>query len=205
MHPLFLVLFLVFSSFCLSLTFSSPQLVFQGFRTARPPVLENAMAREVRQLAAEEKKRKKDEAKKQAHKRMVARDSLEKSRRAQAREGLPLEASPSTEEEDDDDEGMEVHVSFNPEVEPSSTLALVGPSGGVVPFAQGPAASMSGARALAEPAPVSALVEEADVVEGEVTPFLRETAWRLLARRLGPLSGCSLRGTRWRGPSLPLT
>jgi hypothetical protein len=55
-----------------------------------------------------------------------------------AREGLPLEASPSTEEEeddDDDDEGMEVRVVFSPEVGPRSVPASVGPSGGVAPSA----------------------------------------------------------------------
>jgi hypothetical protein len=45
----------------------------------------------VRRLVAEAKK-KKDEEKKRAH------DSLEKRCTAQAREGLPLEASPSSEE-----------------------------------------------------------------------------------------------------------
>jgi hypothetical protein len=84
-------------------------------------------------LAAEEKKRKKDEAKKQARKRMVARDSLEKQRRAQARDRISLEASPSTEEEeendDDDDEWMEVHAGFSHEVGPRSAPASVSPSG----------------------------------------------------------------------------
>jgi hypothetical protein len=130
----------------------------------------NEEAREVRWLAAEEKKRKKDEAKKQAGKKMVAHDSLEKRCRAQAREGLPLEASLSSEEEDDDDndEGMEIHVGFSPEVGPRSAPASVGPSGGAAPCAQGPTASLYGARALAEPAPVPASAEEAEVVEGEV-------------------------------------
>jgi hypothetical protein len=62
----------------------------------------------VRRPVAKEKKKKKDEEKKRARKKMMARDSLEKRCRALAREGLPFEASPSTEEEedDDDDEGM---------------------------------------------------------------------------------------------------
>jgi hypothetical protein len=79
-------------------------------------------------LAAKEEK-KKDEEKKRAHKKMLACDSLEKRRRAQAREGLPLEASPNIEEEDDnDDEGMEVRMGFSPEVGPGSTPASAGPS-----------------------------------------------------------------------------
>jgi hypothetical protein len=129
---------------------------------------------EVRRLAAEEKKRKKDEVKKRAHKRMVARDLLEKHRRAQAREGLPLEASLSTEEEEDDDdknEGMEVRVGFSPEVGPRSAPASVGPSSGAAPSVQGPVASLSGVWASAEPAPIPASVEEAEVVEGEVAPL----------------------------------
>jgi hypothetical protein len=173
------------------------------------PGLEDAAAREVRRLVAEEKKQKKDEAKKWAHKRMLARDLLEKHRRAQAREGLPLEDSPSTEEEEDDDdyndEGMEVYVAFRPEVGPSSMPAFRGPSGGAVPSAQRPAASLSGARASAKPAPVPASAEEEEVIEGEVAPFPRKSAWRLRARRPGPFNGHPLRGIRSRNPALPLT
>jgi hypothetical protein len=87
----------------------------RGFQTARPPVLEDVAAREVRRLAVKEQKRKKDEAKRWARKKMVARDALEKRSRVQAREGLPLESSPSIEDEeddDDDDEGMEVRAGF---------------------------------------------------------------------------------------------
>jgi hypothetical protein len=48
---------------------------------------------------------------------MLAYDALEKRRRAQAREGLPLKASPSTEDDNDvdDDKGMEVRWGFSPE------------------------------------------------------------------------------------------
>jgi DNA-directed RNA polymerase delta subunit len=86
----------------------------QGFRTAWPPVPEDATDREALRLVAQEKK-KKDEEKKRAHKKMLAHDALEKRHRAQAREGLPLEASPSMEEDDDDDddEGMEVCLGFS--------------------------------------------------------------------------------------------
>jgi hypothetical protein len=48
----------------------------------------------MRQLAVEEKK-KKDADKKRAHEKRVARDTLEKCRRAQAREGLPLNPLPA--------------------------------------------------------------------------------------------------------------
>jgi hypothetical protein len=132
----------------------------------------------VRRLAAEEQKRKKDEAKRWARKKMVARDLLEKCRRAQAREGLPLESSPSTKEEedddDDDDEGMEVPMGFSLEVGFRSAPALAGPSGGAAPSAQGSVASLSGARASAEPAPIRASTEETEVVEGEAAPLPME-------------------------------
>jgi hypothetical protein len=91
----------------------------------------------VRRLEAEEKKRKNDEEKKRAWKKMLACDSLEKCHRAYEREGLPLEASPSTEDEEDDDDDvrMEVCMGFSLEVGPRSVLASMGPSGGAVPSA----------------------------------------------------------------------
>jgi hypothetical protein len=57
----------------------------------------------VRRLAAEKKKEKKDAEKARARERMQAWEALEKRRRRQARDGLPLEPSP--EMPDDDDEG----------------------------------------------------------------------------------------------------
>jgi hypothetical protein len=89
----------------------------------------------VRRLAAEEQKRKTNKAKRQARKKMVVCHALEKRYRAQAREGLPLESSLSSEEvdgddDDDDDEGMEVCVGFSPEARLRSALASTGPSGG---------------------------------------------------------------------------
>jgi hypothetical protein len=99
------------------------------------------------------------------------RDLLEKRRKAQVREGLPLESSPSTEAEEDDDDdndvGMEVRAGFSPKVMFRSVPASVGPSSILAPSAQGPTVSLSGARASAEPAPVPALTEEAEVVVGE--------------------------------------
>lgn len=90
----------------------------------------------MRQLATKEKKKKKDKKKKRTRKKMLARDSLEKRCRVQAREGLPLKASPSIEEEeDDDDKGMEVNMGFSPEVGPGSVPASTGPSSGMVPSA----------------------------------------------------------------------
>jgi hypothetical protein len=60
----------------------------------------------------------------------VTHDALEKCRRAQEREGVPLEPSPSI-DDDDDDEGMEVRLGFSPEVRLWSEPASVGPSSGV--------------------------------------------------------------------------
>lgn len=82
----------------------------------------------------------KDNEKKRSRKKMLARDSPEKRHRAQTSEGLPLEASPSIEEEDDgndNDDGMEVPTGFSPEVGPMSASTLVGPYGDAVPSAQG--------------------------------------------------------------------
>jgi hypothetical protein len=58
----------------------------------------------VRRLAAEKEKEKKDAEKARACERMEARDVLEKRRRRQARDGLPLEPSPETPDDDDDDD-----------------------------------------------------------------------------------------------------
>lgn len=71
---------------------------YGGYQTALPPVPEDAAGRTARQLAVEEKKKKKkkNEAKRAVH------DAIEKHCRAHEREGLPLEASPST---DDEEEG----------------------------------------------------------------------------------------------------
>jgi hypothetical protein len=75
---------------------------------------------------------------------MLARDALEKHRKAQAREELPLEASPSTEDDDndDDDEGMEVRLGFSPEAGLWSTPASAGLSGGAKVPASGATASL---------------------------------------------------------------
>ena len=128
----------------------------------------------MRRLEAEAKK--KYEEKKRACKKMLARNSLEKGCRARAREGLPLEASPSTKEEggDDDDEGMEVRMGFSPKAKPGSVPASVDPSGDAIASAHGPVVSLPRARASVEPAPVPASVEEEGDMEGEVAPLPEE-------------------------------
>jgi hypothetical protein len=69
-----------------------------------PPVLEDAVDRATRRVAAEKKKEKKDAKKAQARERMRARDTLERYRRKQERDGLPREPSPETPDDDDDDD-----------------------------------------------------------------------------------------------------
>jgi hypothetical protein len=199
--PLFLSMFSVFPSSWL--TSSSPLQGLRGFWTTRTSVPKDATAREVCRLEAEAKK--KDEEKKRACKKMLARNSLEKRCRSRAREGLPLEASPSTKEEegDDDDEGMEVRMGFSPKAEPGSVPASVDPSGDAIASAHGPVVSLPRARASVEPAPVPASVEEEGDMEGEVAPSPRKPVWRLRVRIPEPLSGRPLRGTRRRGPSPP--
>lgn len=120
----------------------------------------------MRQLAVEEKK-KKDADKKRARKKMLVHDALEKRRKAQAREGLPLEASPSTEEEDydDDDEGMEVQLGFSPEARLWSEPASAGLSDGADVPVEGPTAPLSEARVSAKPGPIPAVAEVAVMVE----------------------------------------
>jgi hypothetical protein len=108
--PLFFHLVLVLSFLSYS---SYPYVGVARLSDCPTSVLENAAGREARRLATQEKK-KKDEKKMRACQKMLASDALEKRHRVQARDGLPLEASPST--EDDDDEGMEVRLGFSPEV-----------------------------------------------------------------------------------------
>jgi hypothetical protein len=89
-----------------------------------------------------------------------------------AREGLLLESSSTTEEDgDDDDEGMDVRAGFSPETGLGSAPASAGPSGGATLTSQGLIASLSGVRVSAEPTPVPAEAEEAEVVEKEGAPL----------------------------------
>jgi hypothetical protein len=76
----------------------------RSFKLARPPVLEDTADRAAHRLTAEKEKEKKDAEKARAHERMRAREALEKRRRRQARDGLPLEPSLETPNDDDDDD-----------------------------------------------------------------------------------------------------
>jgi hypothetical protein len=111
-----------------------------------PPVLEDAVDRAARRVAAEKKKEKKDAKKARAHERLRARDALERRRRRQERDRLPREPSPETpddndDDDDDEDDDMAARLGLSPDLrlgqgsssQPPSGLALsvsrVGTSG----------------------------------------------------------------------------
>jgi hypothetical protein len=89
-------------------------------KPSRPRVLEDAVDRAARRVAAEEKKKKKDAEKARARERTRARDALEKLRRRQERDGLPREPSPKTpddaddDEDDDEDDDMAARLGLSP-------------------------------------------------------------------------------------------
>lgn len=87
------------------------------------------------------------------HEKRVAHNTLEKCRRAQERDGVPLGPSPST--DDDDNEGMEVRLGFSPEVRLWSEPTSVGPSSGAdVPMPRfGVSVPLLEAQVSAEPGP----------------------------------------------------
>jgi hypothetical protein len=76
------------------------------YKPSLPPVLEDAVGRAARRVAAE-KKEKKDVEKARAHERTRAREALERRRRRQERDGLPREPSSETRDDDDDDDDDE--------------------------------------------------------------------------------------------------
>jgi hypothetical protein len=86
--------------------FARPQ-GLRGFKLSRPPIPEDAAGRTTCRLAAEKDKEKKDAEKARARERMRAREALEKHRRRQARDGLPLEPPPDTLDDDDNDDDDE--------------------------------------------------------------------------------------------------
>jgi hypothetical protein len=76
----------------------------RNFKLSRPPVPEDAAGQTTCRLAAEMDKERQDTEKARARERMRAREALEKRRRRQARDGLPLEPSLDTPDDDDDDD-----------------------------------------------------------------------------------------------------
>jgi hypothetical protein len=104
------------------------------YKPVRPPVLEDAVGRAAWRITAEKEKEKKDAKKARARERMRARDTLEKLRRRQAREGLPREPSPETPDDDDDDDGdedddMAAHLGLSPDPRPGQGSSSQPPSG----------------------------------------------------------------------------
>jgi hypothetical protein len=86
--------------------------------------------RATRRVVAEKKKEKKDAEKARAHKRMRARDALEKHRRTQERDGLPREPSPETPDNDDDEsDDMAARLGLSPDPRPSQGSPSQPPSG----------------------------------------------------------------------------
>jgi hypothetical protein len=143
-----------------------------GFhKPSLPPVLEDAVDRAARRVAAE-KKEKKDAEKAQARERMRARDALERLRRRQERDGLSREPSPETPDDDDDDnddddedDDMVVRLGLSPDlrlVQGSSSQ----PPSGLAPSVSG--AGTSGSRSEEQGQAEGVLDPLAEVVE--VTP-----------------------------------
>jgi hypothetical protein len=115
-----------------------------------PPVLEDAVDRAARRVAAEKRKEKKDAKKARAHERMPARDALERLRRRQERDGLPREPSPETpddddddDEDDDEDDDMAARLGLSPDLRLGQGSSSQPPSG-LAPSVSG--AGTSGSR-----------------------------------------------------------
>jgi hypothetical protein len=119
----------------------------------------------------------------------VVRDTIEKRHRAQEREGLPLDASPSTNDDNDDDnEGMEVRLGFSPEVRLWSEPSSMGPSIGADMLELGLEASVlwPETRASAEPGPIPVAEEEEAVVEWPADPLQVPSSGTKGMRSQGP-------------------
>jgi hypothetical protein len=102
-----------------------------------PLVLEDAVDRAARRVAAERKKEEKDAKKARARERMRARDALEKRRRRQERDGLPREPSSETPDDDDDDDDDEVddmaaRIGLSPDLRLGQGSSSQPPSGPVL-------------------------------------------------------------------------
>ena len=73
-----------------------------------PPVPEDARRRAANRAHAEAQKKKKDAKEARRNKKIVEREALEKRRRCQKQDGLPVELSPSPSlSEDSEDDGFE--------------------------------------------------------------------------------------------------
>ena len=156
-------------------------------RSSPPPVLEDAERRVVNRAHADAQKRRKDAKAAKRTKHILAREELDKRRRQQRKDGLPLEESPSTslstEASDGNDKG-EVgrgpldHLPDVGEVAPGASVRSPAPPGRGGEADPGPAVAPFGAEADTPEAwalgkraasPVSSAVA-AEPVAVEVTP-----------------------------------
>jgi hypothetical protein len=114
------------------------------YKPSLPPVLEDAVDRATRRVAAEKKKEKKDAEKARARERMRAHEALERRRRRQERDGLPRELSPETPDDDDDDEDddMAAHLGLSPDLRLDQGSSSQPPSG-LAPSVSGAGTSRS--------------------------------------------------------------
>jgi hypothetical protein len=105
----------------------------------------------VRRLATEKDKEKKDAEKARARERMRAREALEKCRRRQARDGLPLEPSLDMPDDDDDDDDMAARLGLSPDPRLGQRSSSQPPGGLASPtFGAGAPGSRSEERRQAE-------------------------------------------------------
>jgi len=123
-------------------------------RSSPPPVPEDAGQRAINRAHADAQKKRKDAKAAKRTKHILAREALDKSRRQQRKEGLPLEESPSTslstEASDGNDKG-EVgrgpldHLPDVEEVAPGASVSSPAPPGRGEEADPGPAVAPSGA------------------------------------------------------------
>jgi hypothetical protein len=126
----------------------------RNFKISRSPVPEDAAGRTACRLVAE-KDKEKDAEKARACERMRAREALEKRRRRQARDGLPLEPSPDTPDDDDDDDeeddDMAARLGLSPDPRLGQRSSSQPPGGPAPPaFGAGTPGSRSEERRQAE-------------------------------------------------------
>ena len=156
-------------------------------RSSPPPVPEDAGQRAINRAHADAQKKRKDAKAAKRTKHILAREALDKRRRQQRKDGLPLEESPSTslstEASDGNDKGEGGrdpldHLPDVVEVAPGASASSPAPPGRGGEADPGPAVARSGAeadtpeaRALGKRAvsPVSSAVA-AEPVAVEATP-----------------------------------
>ena len=125
-------------------------------RSSPPPVLEDAERRAINRAHADAQKRRKDAKAAKRTKHILACEELDKRRRQQRKDGLPLEESPSTslstEASDGNDKGEGGrgpldHLPNIMEVAPGVSASSPAPPGGGGEADPGPAVARSGAEA----------------------------------------------------------